>query len=98
MRKLEQEMINAVRNNKNFRSSNTDVIIDGHIVKVYLHNNLIFAKNKRNGKVMYSNCGWETNTTKSRLNALGCNVRQKNYTWYNEDGSLFKNGKLSDIM
>ena len=98
MNKLEQNMVNAVRNNKNFRSSNTDVIIDGHIVKVYLHNNLIFAKNKRNGKIMFSSCGWCTNTTKSRLNALGANIKQKNWIWYNMDGSDFKDGKLSDIM
>lgn len=98
MRKIEQDMVNAIRNNEDFRSSNTEVTHEGNIVKVYLHGNLIYAKNKRNGKVMFSSCGWNSNTTKSRLNALGANIKQKNWGWYNMDGSIFEDGKLSDIM
>lgn len=64
-------MLQAVTNKQNFKSSNTEVKTINGAVFVALHGNLIFAS--INGKKYYSNAGWNTNTTASRLRALGAN-------------------------
>lgn len=69
MRILEKKMIQAVNSRKNFRESNTEVYNKENGVFVFLHKNLIFAE--IDGKKYYSNCGWNTKTTGSRLRALG---------------------------
>ena len=57
---------------------------------VYLHNNRITFVNKF-GDLWLSSCGWETNTTKSRLNAIldtflhGASIFQKDFQWYVDD-------------
>jgi hypothetical protein len=77
MKKIENEMRFAVRIGRNFRSGNTVVTNDETGVKVYLHGNCIWAK--YNGTARFTLAGWNTPTTRSRLNALGVDVRQKNY-------------------
>lgn len=69
MREIEKKMINAVNNKYNFRLSNTEVRIINNNVYVALHGNLIFAQ--IDGIKYYSNSGWNTVTTGSRLRALG---------------------------
>ena len=82
-------MCQAVLNNKNWTSGNTSVMIDEetNTSSVYLHGNLI-ATVTDNDMTIYDG-GWQTNTTKSRLNALcsefciaGEGVFQKNFLWY----------------
>jgi hypothetical protein len=89
MRKIESQMCQAVLNNKNWTSGNTSVMIDEetNTSSVYLHGNLI-ATVTDNDMTIYDG-GWQTNTTKSRLNALcsefcisGEGVFQKNFQWY----------------
>ena len=61
---------------------------------VKLHNNLI-ATISNNGDLKLSSCGWETVTTKSRLNAvLDCffnnlTIFQKNFVWYIGNDEFF---------
>ena len=89
-------MIQAIINRKNFRQANTEVkVFDKHI-DVLLHGNLISQiDTTTNPYVMkVDNCGWLSVTTKSRLNALGCRIVQRNWHWFNED----KNGVLSDFV
>ena len=69
MRQIEKMMLSAVNNKRNFRLSNTEVYNKQNGVFVFLHGNLIFAR--IDGKDYYSNAGWNTNTTASRLRALG---------------------------
>ena len=69
MRQIEKQMILAVANKQNFCLSNTKVYNKKNGVFVFLHGNLIFAK--INGVNYYSNSGWNTRTTASRLRALG---------------------------
>ena len=71
MRQIEKKMVQAVANRENFRLSNTEVYNKKNGVFVFLHGNLIFAK--INGVQYYSNAGWNTRTTASRLRALGAN-------------------------
>ena len=88
MRKIESEMQAAIVERRDWSSANTSVTIDSEgNTDVRLHNNLI-ATISNNGDVKLSSCGWETNTTKSRLNAiLDCffnnlTILQKNFVWY----------------
>jgi hypothetical protein len=88
MRLIEQQMNNAIRCNKNFQKDNTTVINVGTKSFVYLHGNHIATVGKDFLQIFDG--GWQSNTTKSRLNAL-CNeftkgicngVFQQNWDWY----------------
>ena len=89
MRKIELEMIRAINNNRNWSKDNTSVTFDPDTnnSNVYLHGNLI-ATVTDTDMTIYDG-GWQTVTTKSRLNAL-CNefcvagegVFQKDFAWY----------------
>ena len=46
MNKLEEKMVRAIQNGKNFLSGNTEVFHKDGVTRVYLHNNLIAIKNK----------------------------------------------------
>ena len=89
MRKIESQMCQAVQQNINWKSANTEVMIDKetNTSSVYLHGNLI-ATVTDNDMTIYDG-GWQSNTTKSRLNALcqefcvkGEYVFQKDFAWY----------------
>ena len=88
MRKIEKEMQNALRNKVNWSKSNTSVSVDNEGNQfVTLHGNLI-AQISNFGDIKLSSCGWQTVTTKSRLNAIldtflsGIGVYQKNFDWF----------------
>lgn len=77
MRKLELEMKAAVAACRNWKSSNTEVVADSNTAKVYLHGNHIATINGNNVEVnMDTVRRWPTNTTLSRLRALGVSVRR----------------------
>lgn len=69
MRKIEQRMVNAINNKVNYRESNTEVIIKGANVFVRLYDTYIYAK--VHGKIYFSDGGFNTVTTGSRLRVLG---------------------------
>ena len=88
MRKIEQQMNTAVNNRVSWSNSNTRVDRMGNRSEVYLHNNHI-ATVYDDGDMQLSSAGWETVTTKSRLNALlenffGYTLRifQPDFVWY----------------
>tara|TARA_X000000368_G_C23018100_1_gene706709 strand:- start:1306 stop:1641 length:336 start_codon:yes stop_codon:yes gene_type:complete len=94
MRKIEMRMNNALRNQTNFTSGNTAIFTTGNESRVYLHSNLI-ATIYRDGNVVEVTLfdgGWQSNTTKSRLNAIcseflnGARVFQKNWNWFLQSG------------
>ena len=89
MRLIEQQMNNAISNNLNWQSSNTSVTFDPETNEsiVRLHGNTIAVVG--DNFVQIFDGGWQSNTTKSRLNAIlkehGINgecVYQKNWKWY----------------
>jgi len=104
MRKIEADMIAAVKSHRSWKSGNTQVQIspkDGS-AHVYLHGNPIAIECK-NGW-MISDCGWQTTTTKSRLNALlgavidrPVSIGQRNYVWRLYDASKSKVIEECDI-
>ena len=89
MRKIESQMVQAIQQNKNWSNANTSVTFDpeSNTSSVYLHGNLI-ATVTDNDMTIYDG-GWQSVTTKSRLNALcdafciaGEGVFQKDWKWY----------------
>lgn len=81
MRVIEQKMLKAIKNAENFSLDNTTCkMIDDNNMAIYLHGNEIATVNTSNGFVMVNRDTlrrWPTNTTKSRLRALGANVTTK---------------------
>ena len=93
MRQITKESINAFNWGFTFSKSNMNVKVFNDVVKLQYHGNTIAIKNRITNKISITNCGWFSNTTKERLNALeGVNIHQKNFVWYlngNEwDGEL----------
>jgi hypothetical protein len=87
MRKIESQMNAAISESKDWKNANTEVINSDGVSSVYLHGNLI-AEVDDNGIKLYDG-GWQSNTTKSRLNAIlsehgisGEGVFQKNFEWF----------------
>jgi len=77
MRKIEKEMLAAVRERKNWSCGNTRVSVADNVVRVLLHGNCIYSVNG-NCK-SFTLAGWVSNTTMSRLRALGVDVCRKDY-------------------
>jgi len=87
MRKIEQQMCAAIQANKNWSSGNTQVVTNDGVSIVYLHGNKIAMVDDTTMTIFDG--GWQSNTTKSRLNALctefciaGEGVFQKDFLWY----------------
>ena len=81
-------MNSAIRYRKNFSSGNTTVRAFRESVEVYLHGNNIASLDTATHALTIFDGGWQSNTTKSRLNALcyefntGFKVIQRDWTWY----------------
>jgi len=91
MRKIESEMIAAVKGNINWSKDNTSVIFEDGISKVYLHGSKIAEVGDDFLKLF--DAGYQTTTTKSRLNAIlsefgyTCGTKQeyifqKQFEWF----------------
>ena len=90
MRLIEKQMNFALSNKTNWRKDNTQVVYNEstNCSSVYLHGHQIATLDHNNQALKLSSCGYQTVTTKSRLNAIlceidyGCKVFQKNWDWY----------------
>jgi hypothetical protein len=87
MRKIEQQMNDAISNSTNFKSANTEVCEYYGVSYVYLHGNKIAEVG--NTFIRLFDGGHQSTTTKSRINAIlsehglaGERVFAKNYTWF----------------
>ena len=105
MRKLERQMNFAVSNKGNWSGSNTQVNYNSNTncSTISLHGHQIATFDHNLKAVKLSSCGYETVTTKSRLNAIleevkyGCRVFQKNFNWfvsYNDQTASFWDGMI----
>ena len=102
MRQIERDMLSAIKLGKCWRKANTEVYTnDNNASLVYLHGNHIATVTYN--KVIVFDGGWQTNTTKSRLNAIinslcdgyTCGVYQFAFEWFITDDKLvhqFENG------
>ena len=95
MRKIETQMNAALANNKNWQSGNTSVHFneENNTSIVRLHGNKIAVLGDDFLEIFDG--GWQTTTTKSRLNAiinefcdaLTDGVFQKDYQWFVQDNN-----------
>ena len=109
MRLIETRMNNAIRKRQNFSNGNTRVATGSFFnndvyceeSKVFLHGNHIATYDHVNRELALFDGGWQTVTTKSRLNALcdefatGFGVFQKNWDWFVSD---FDNKNVIDFF
>ena len=95
----------ALSNKGNWKGSNTEVEFNSNTncSSVYLHGHQIATLDHSTNALKLSSCGYETVTTKSRLNAIleevkyGCKVFQKNFDWfvrYNNQTQSFFDGMI----
>lgn len=96
-RKITQESVNAFYRGEAFKKSNMEVVVEPNVTILKLHNNPIaYLYNDPDKTLSIRNAGWQSNTTKERLNALeGVSISQKNWVWY-LNGEAW-DGKLIDI-
>ena len=85
MRVIEKKMLAAIINLKYFSNSNTMVKTYNGYSDIYLHGHHIAEYDNSTNKVkvnINTLRNWPTNTTKSRLRALGVNVTTKKGVTY----------------
>ena len=84
MRQITKDSINAFMNAKSFNKQNMCVEVLPNVTKLKLHGNVIaYRYNDPQRTLSITNCGWQSNTTKERLNALpNVSIQQKNFIWY----------------
>lgn len=83
MRKITQQAVDALLNGKAFRLGNTQVIPGVLGTRMELHGHAIAYVSNTDGSVYIDTCGYQTNTTKERLNGIpGVSVHQKAGQWY----------------
>ena len=105
MRKIEEQMCNAVHHNIDWKNANTSVTYceESGESKVFLHGNHIATVG--DDFLQIFDGGWQSNTTKSRLNSLinrFCNgmtdgVHQHKFEWFIRDNNVtreFENGYI----
>lgn len=97
MKIVTQNVVACFRNGGNAKFSNTEVVTENGVSKMYLFGNLIATLERNVGGVMkITNAGWRSNTTKERLNGLpNVSIQQKKGLWY-LNGELW-NGKLTEV-
>ena len=98
MRKIERQMNAAIRDSKDWKNGNTMVTNSNGVSFVFLHGNLIAEVG--DNFIKLHDGGWQSVTTKSRLNAIlrehGCPgecVFQEKFQWFVN----MKNAKGEDM-
>ena len=91
MRAITKQSIKAFMNAEPFKKSNMEVEVLPNVTVLKLFGNRIaYRYNDPERTLSITNCGWDTPTTKERLNALpNVSIQQVNYEW-------FLNGKKWD--
>lgn len=103
MRKITKESVKAFLNAKKFYKSNMSVeVLPNVTILRYQGNAIAYKYNDPKQTISITNCGWESNTTKERLNGVitlsGLNnsgIYQKDWTWYLNDKVW--DGSLTDL-
>lgn len=89
MRKVTSKTVQAMINGTNTVSGNTRVHSDGNVMD--LHGNTIAIYNRVDNLLTLRDCGWQSVTTKERLNGIldifktGKYIVQENYQWIVKD-------------
>ena len=105
MRKIEQQMNRAIVNKNDWSNSNTFVSYNEstNCSTVVLHRTAIAVYDHNTQALKLNTGGWQTVTTKSRLNAIlqgliaGASVYQRQFNWflnYNNQTHDFNDGMI----
>jgi hypothetical protein len=97
MRLITKQAIEAFMDARPFKKSNTEVVVHlGCTILKLFDNPIAYRYNDPDNTLSISNCGWQSNTTKERLNAIpGVSIQQKAREWY-LNGEKW-NGNLIDV-
>lgn len=97
MKKITLDAVQAFMNAEKFKRDNTEVEVFENVTVLKLFGNKIaWLFNDPERTLTISNAGWDTNTTKERLNGIpGVHITQKNWQWY-LNGEQW-DGKLVDV-
>ena len=103
MRDITFQSVSAFLSAKKFSKSNMKVeVLPNVTILKYQGNSIAYKYNDPKSTIAITNCGWETTTTKERLNGViklsGVNnkgIYQKNWQWY-LDGKEW-NGDLTEL-
>ena len=96
MRKITSKAADAFMSAKSFKKDNTSVQVLPDKTILRLHGYAIaYRFNDRKKTLKITNAGWQTRTTKERLNGLpGVHIAQHNWDWYLNgkrwDGSIIE--------
>ena len=95
MRKIEALMVDAIRDRRDWRSGNTSVDQTDHGAVVRLFGNVIARVEHEESRVVITDAGWQTATTKSRLNAVLSvmtngrgHIHQSKFIWHLTRGDM----------
>ena len=97
MRKITEQATQAFMEARAFKSGNTKVEVLPNCTILKLHNNAIaYRYNDPEQTLSITNSGWQSNTTKERLNGIdGVRISQSKGKWYLNGNEW--DGKLIDI-
>jgi len=97
MRKITKESVNAFMNARKFKKGNMEVEVLPNVTILKLHGNEIaYRYNDPERTLSITDAGWQTNTTKERLNGIpNVHIHQKDWVWY-LNGEEW-NGNLIDV-
>jgi hypothetical protein len=97
MRVITENAIEKFLNAETFKVSNTEVEVLPNVTILKLFGNAIaYRYNDPERTLSITNCGWQSNTTKERLNGLpNVSISQKSGKWF-LNGTEW-NGDLIDI-
>ena len=82
MRKITEETRYYFNNNIERKLGNTRVETFAHYTYIYLFDNLIAKKDNKTGEVKFTLAGWNSVTTRERLQAIGVQVSSRQWVPY----------------
>lgn len=91
MKKVTFEAALALRTARRYNSGNTRVENAAGVGRMYLHGNLIARYDRERRRLELLNGGWNSNTTKERLNGIlslfapHFSIVQRDFIWYVRD-------------
>ena len=98
MRKITQNAVSAFFAGRSFSSGNTVVTVSSSLrcTSMLLHGNKIATRYAGLPYIHVSDAGWQTNTTKERLNGIlehvgitgACKIGQKDFAWYWRENNI----------
>lgn len=97
MRKITTQAVQAFEEARPFKSGNTQIEVTPNCTIMKLFGNPIaYRYNDPERTLSITNCGWQSDTTKERLNGLeGVRISQSKGKWYLNGNEW--DGKLIDI-